>query len=468
MRRSLTIRLVAIVVLSQLLLAAGLVWAGIIFTRGQLRRAFDSELRGRMMSVAALVRYPEASGAPLVFDASLLPPARSRRHPAFYQVRSRSGAIVASSFPSDVTLPAPSGEGQRLWQFTYNGVAYRGIVTADLPVLDTEEPQPMPRQRLTVYYAAPPFDMDEEVAAAGFAIGGTSLVLLGLAALFTGLAVRRELDPLRELARQAAGISPHNWDFSPGPRTAATTELLPLIQALNLMLERLHHSYQQQRDFMADAAHHLKTPVAILKSSLQSLLQRPRDAAEYESSAQASLLDVERLEQLLQRMLRLARIEQAADDDRPRRAPEVELEANCQAAIERVGPLARSRQVEVRSSGEFSRVSADGDDLELVWLNLLENAVQHSPPGATIELHGELHGTVREIAIRDAGTGITAEDLPHVFDRFRRGRDSRVPGFGLGLAIARSIVRAYGGNIAIESAPGAGTTVRVRLPAAGA
>jgi len=479
-RASLTLRLLLVVAAAELLLAAGLGWAGIGFTQRQLRAAFDTELRGRLLSVAALVRYPE-TGRTLLFDATLLPPSRDRRHPAFYRVLTSEGGLIASSFPADVALPPPASgpEGvypglergrfarRVFWHFERDGLDYRGLVLTRVPVLDTEENLQGPPETLTVYYAAPMLDFDGEAAAAGLAIGGTSLVLLALTLWMAWWAIRRELHPLHELAQQAAAISPHNWEFRPGPRTAATAELEPLIQALELMLGRLHASYQQQREFMADAAHHLKTPVAILKSTLQALLRRPREAGEYEAAAQASLQDVERLEQLLQRMLRLARLEQQADDDRVRPLALVELGASCRAALERVQPLARDRGVALRGGGldHGSRVRADPDDLELVWVNLLENAIQHSPAGATVEIVGEHRAGSVAVWVRDQGTGIPVEDVPSIFERFRRGNASRPGGFGLGLAIARTIVLAYGGTIAVEPHPGPGATLCVTLPA---
>lgn len=479
MRASLTLRLLAGVVLAELLLASGLVWAGIIFTRRQLRQAFDAALYGRLTSVAALVRYPE-SGSGLIFDATLLPPARDPRHPSFYQVRDARGALIANSFPAGVGLPpVPGGstrrrerpdlpgEAMRYWRFRLTGAVYRGLAVSGVPILDTEENLAPAHDTLTVYYAAPMLDTDGEVAAAGVAIALTSLVLLVLSTLLAAGMIRRELHPLRELAQQAGAISPQNWTFAPGEAAASRPELQPLIQALERMLQRLHAGHQQQRAFMADAAHHLKTPVAILKSTLQSLLRRPRSGDEYRAAAQASLADVERLEDLLQRMLRLARVEQWAEDGQAPITPTA-LGATCAAALERVQPLASARGVELRARGlDLSAwVRADADDLELVWVNLLENAVQHSPAGSAVELGCELRSAAAEVRVRDRGPGIPGEELGSVFERFRRGAAAPPGGFGLGLAIARGIVQAYGGEIAAASPPGDGATFTVTLPLA--
>lgn len=467
--RSLTWRLVAGVVLAELVLAVGLVWAGTIFTRRQLRQAFDAGLHGRLMSVAALVRYPE-SGTGLIFDPTLLPPVRSRRHPVFYAVLGPGGQVVTANFPATLPRPMPRTDGRpHYWRFQYAGAAYRGLVLANLPVLDTEEGLRTAPARLTVYYAAPMLDLGEEVGAAAAAIALTSLVLLVLSTLLAAWMIRRELHPLHELAHRAQAISPQNWRFVPSASAAARPELQPLIDALERMLFRLHAAHEQQRTFLADAAHHLKTPVAILKSTLQSLLQRPRPAEEYRVAVQASLGDVERLEGLLQRMLRLARLEHWAEDDRVRQLPAVALGATCAAALDRVRPLAQARGLELCCHGLEPEgwVQADADDLELAWGNLLENAVQHSPAGGRVTLNlGRDPAGALTVVVQDQGPGVPPDEAPFIFERFRRGLASPAGGYGLGLAIARSIIQAYGGEIILVQATGA--CFQVTLPAASA
>ncbi len=466
-RRSITFRVLAGVVVSQLLLAGGLVWMGIGFTRRQLRLSFDSRLLGSATSIAALVRYPER-GPGLRFDASRVRRPRSRVHPSFYRVLGSGGVVVADTFPAAVGLPPP-GARRRYWDFIWRGHPYRGLLLSHVAILDTEEGRSGPPARLDAYYAASTAGLQEEVAGVGVAIGAGSLILLLLTLLLAGWIIRRELEPLRLLAQQAGAISPRNWSFHPTPAAQAPAELQPLILALQRMLARLHAGHQQQRAFLADAAHHLKTPVAILKSTLQTLLQRPRERDEYVAAARASLLDLERLEQLLQRMLRLARLEQWAEEAEPRPLPLAEVGASCQAALERVEPLARARGVALRGSGlEYTgwTLRADPDDLELVWVNLLENAVQHSPAGAAVEIvcAGAAGGV--EVTVRDQGPGIPAAEAQAVFERFRRGDASPAGGFGLGLAIARAIVQAYGGAIAVLPQPSPGATLRVVLPLA--
>jgi signal transduction histidine kinase len=291
-----------------------------------------------------------------------------------------------------------------------------------------------------------------------------------LASTVAAWGVRRRLAPLRELAESASAISASNWSFRPPDEAVRVTELAPLTEAIQAVLHRLHDAFQQQRDFTSDAAHELKTSVAIVKSSLQSLLQRPRPVEEYRAGLEGMLEDCGRLEDLLGRMLRLARIEQVAETGGPSRFGTTELTSTCEAAISRMQALARQRNIILELVNPTAvHLHADPEDLELIWVNLLENAVQYSPAGSkvTVRIDRDSSAGVR-ISVEDSGPGIPPEELPYIFERFRRGDPSRARatgGFGLGLAICKALVTALGGRIEAANRPGTGTRVCVQLPA---
>src|SRR5439155_5542314 len=163
---------------------------------------------------------------------------------------------------------------------------------------------------------SPLIRVQEQTWAAGVFIAVASLILLGATVLLALYGIRRGLQPLQRLAAQAALVSARNWELPLPAEAEQTTELRPLTDSMIAMLSRLERSFVQQREFLGNAAHELKTPVAVLKSTLQSLLQRPRTSEEYRAGLQASMQDLDRLEQLLQWMLRLARAEQRAHDPR--------------------------------------------------------------------------------------------------------------------------------------------------------
>jgi signal transduction histidine kinase len=260
-----------------------------------------------------------------------------------------------------------------------------------------------------------------------------------------------------------------NWEFRPPPEASRAKELAPLTGAIETVLERLRDSFRQQRDFTSDAAHELKTSVAIVKSTLQTLLQRPRPEEEYRAGLESMLEDCGRLEDLLGRLLRLARIEQWAENGMNRKLGITEVTSTCEAAVSRIQALANARNIEIELiAPEEVQLQADPEDLELIWVNLLENALQYSPAGSKVVIQVERNGGgSASVSVQDSGPGIPEEQLPHVFQRFYRGDPSRsrsTGGFGLGLAICKAMVTAYGGEIEAANRNGQGTEIKVQLP----
>jgi signal transduction histidine kinase len=469
LRGSIKARLITIVVLSQTLLAAGLLFTGVFYTRRQLLSTLDAGMQARAMSVAALVRYEEDASGKVYFDDTLMPSSLDPAHPDLFAVwTERSGLLTRSAnWPAGLEIP-PTGSDR--WKLRINHVHYRGLRVFQVPVLDREEGKSFRPQSLTIVYASPTIQVDAQVRQAGVSIALSSLLLLGATVLLALWGIGRGLMPLQELAAQAGLVSAHNWELHLPDDARRIKELRPLTESMTTMLARLQHSFDQQREFLGNAAHELKTPVAVLKSTLQSLLQRPRASEEYRAGLEHSLEDLERLERLLQWMLRLARAEQWAHGALRRDLQVIDVTATCEEAVERVRHLAESRNATVHLSKNGPVLfRADPEDLQLVWINLLENAVRYGPEGGAVEVAvmGENGGLAR-IVFEDHGAGIAAADLPHIFDRFYRGDPSRTRttgGFGLGLAIAKALVEAYGGVITADSAPGKGTRMTVELPA---
>jgi signal transduction histidine kinase len=141
----------------------------------------------------------------------------------------------------------------------------------------------------------------------------------------------------------------------------------------------------------------------------------------------------------------------------------------CKAAVSRIAGMAAAKKVHIVLDAKGNlQLRADPEDLELVWVNLLDNAVRHSSQGGNVTLRlDECPTGSATLNVEDSGDGISTADLPHVFERFRRGVDAKGQfsnGFGLGLAICKAIVEAYRGSIQIKSAPGKGTSVVVQIP----
>jgi heavy metal sensor kinase len=466
-RDSIQRRLIATVVLSQAILTVGLMVTGVLATYWRLLATLDAAMQAHAMSVAVLVRYTEDGTGNVYFDNSLLPESIDPNHPDQFTVWADRTGLLARSEDWPDGLPLRPGPNQH-WNFTWAGVPYHALRISHVPILDREEDKAYGPQTLTIVYASPTFRTRQQVKAAGAFIALVSLLLLGATAWLASWGIRRGLLPLQALAQQAAGVSAQSWQLQPPKEAEEIEELRPLTEAMTQMLGRLERSFVQQREFLGNAAHELKTPVAVLKSTLQSLLQRPRSSEEYRAGLQASMQDLDRLEQLLQWMLRLARAEQRAQDAR-RELELLDLNSTCEEAVERIRSLAQSHNISIHLAIDGPvPFRADPDDLQLVWTNLLENAVRYSPEGAPVEVAVAHDDQSTRVIFQDYGTGISAGDLPHIFERFYRGDPSRTRatgGSGLGLAIAKALVEAYGGSITAESAPGEGTRMTVEFPA---
>jgi signal transduction histidine kinase len=363
--------------------------------------------------------------------------------------------------PSGDLLTAKNGNMLRT---SVRGKHYRVLMIEGLRIVDPGEKGGGIPRRVAIFYGSPIDHVWGEIwEAVGF-YAITSLSLLAISGLLIFWLLNRGLAPLRELAAEASGVSVDSWDFVPPPRARMIKELAPLTVAIETVLAGLEQSFLQQRRFVSDAAHELKTAVAVLKSSLQLLTLKQRTAIEYERGIERSQLDCQRMEETVAKMLTLARVE--ANSVPVAVATDLtEVLRQVSQQFESIAELKRL-QILVLAEGPVM-VDIEPEQLQLLCGNLLLNALQHSPAGSTIRAVAKQDGTQAELAIEDDGEGIAAQDLPHVFNRFYRGDPSRsrnTGGTGLGLAICKAIASQWQGTIDIASNLGVGTRVMVRFP----
>ncbi len=241
-----------------------------------------------------------------------------------------------------------------------------------------------------------------------------------------------------------------------------------LVTALNEMLDRIERSFESQRRFTADASHEMRSPLSRLRNELEVALRRPRAASEYEQTLRSALEEVERLSRLTEELLTLARLDAGEATEGPE-GP-VSLLPVVEEEMIRLKPEADGRRIALileESPGPVVRVSPEA--LRLVVSNLLHNAVKFSPPNSWVAIRILSEEDQAVLAVSDTGPGVPPKDLPRLFERFCGANASRspdIPDVGLGLAIARAIVDAHGGKIAVDSTLGAGATFTVRLPLA--
>jgi signal transduction histidine kinase len=466
MKDSLRKQIITAVLVSQLLLAMGLTLAIVLYGRAQLLAGFDIMLEGRAASVLAAIHDSEDATQSLVLDHKGL----NLPSDDLLEVREENGDLIWRSKnwqgpPASVIASAASTFGLSTGQS-----AYRGIVAHKTVIIDEEDNRPGLPRKVTVVYASSTRELDRRIFKIGLFAAGSSLLFLLGAGLFAAHRVTKGLLPMQELATEAARVSAHDWNFNPPEAARRKRELAPLVDALEATLGGLQRAFNREREFMADAAHELKTAVAILKSSLQLLVCQSLSIDEYKKGLGRSLEDCDRLEALACSTLTLARAEQRTDAGQADNLQPIDLVNSCEQSIADVQSLAHARGVRLRcAANDEAMVKADFADLQTVWVNLLQNAIQHSPEGSivSVKVDGSDHDTAC-VVVEDSGTGIPPEELPHVFERFRRGDPSRsrtTGGFGLGLSICKAIVETYGGHIHITSPSGSGTRVSVSLPA---
>jgi signal transduction histidine kinase len=272
------------------------------------------------------------------------------------------------------------------------------------------------------------------------------------------------LSPIHTLAAAAEKISVISWEFAVPERAKRFDELRPLASAIERTIARLQRSFEQQKRFTSDAAHELKTDLAIVKSSLQLLSMKMRTPEEYARGLSLGLDDFTRLENTVQKMLTLARLEQPVEaKGQTCRLNDVLEDAICQSS-----PFAAIRQINVitRDNAPVA-VPLDRRDAELLCSNILLNALQHSPAGAVVEVSLCAEGPLVRLVMRDHGDGVNDEDRRYLFEPFYRGDPSRSRksgGSGLGLSICKAICDRVGGSIEIGNHPDGGAVVSVTLP----
>jgi len=288
-----------------------------------------------------------------------------------------------------------------------------------------------------------------------------ALIASLLAAAVSWFSVHAALAPLESVTAMADQIT-HADDLSrrlPVPRGAGT-EVETLVRAFNSTLARLEALFAAQRRFIADVGHELRTPLTVIKGNAQWM---QRIGEPHPEALQSIVDESERLNRLVEDLLLLARAESGR---LPMRYERVALDEVVAEALRSAEVLARDKVNLQVTELEPLEICGDRDRIKQVLLNLLSNAVQYTPKGGKVWLEVRRGKNRAILSVSDTGPGIPPEDLPHVFERFYRADKarSRGKGFGLGLSIAYWIVKHHGGDIAVHSELGKGTTFTVSLP----
>lgn len=462
---SITRRIVAVVLLSELVLTGAMSVAAVLYARHQQLLSFEVMLRGRADSVFGAVGDAGDKEDTLALDTYSLDLPKND----VYEVRQDHGPLLGRSnnwtgIPANLEIARDNSFSLRI-----NGHRYRGIVLHGMRSVDSLEPGGGIQYKVTVFYASPTRPIERALRQSEKFFGFIDFLLLLGTGFVLVLLLRRAAQPLRTLAASAALVNAQSLTFAAPEEAYRVEELAPLASALDTAMHGIERAFTQQRDFLSDAAHELKTAVTLVKSSLQLLGSRERTIREYADGLDLCLADCARMEELVMKMLTLARLERlTAIGAQPARTLIRECVADVVTQVESLAQLRGVRMDLV--APELLAVHLPTDDLECLMKNLLLNAVQHSSASGSIRIR--IFETEEEnvcITVTDVGEGIAPEHLSRIFDRFYRGDASRsrnTGGTGLGLAICKAIVEAYHGSINIESRVAEGTTVTVHLPKA--
>ncbi len=317
---------------------------------------------------------------------------------------------------------------------------------------------------VTLLYAVRLSDLDHTLARVEAflllgVLGGTVLAML--AGLFVST---RAMRPIVELTAAAREIERTRDPSLHVPHPEADDEIAELARTMEAMLGALDSSradteamLDRQREFVADASHELRTPLTSVLANLD-LLTEELDGEQAET-AEAALRSTRRMRRLVGDLLLLARADaRRVQPHRPTNLGDVLIEAAAE-----LGPMAVHHGLSI--SAEPVVVDGVRDELHRLVLNLLENAVRHTPPGTRVEASTEARDGQAILIVQDSGPGIPAELSERVFERFVRGGRDGAKGSGLGLAIVRSVAQSHGGTVALETPEsGVGTRFVIRIP----
>ncbi len=279
---------------------------------------------------------------------------------------------------------------------------------------------------------------------------GISLVFVLLYGTLVFVVLRYAIAPLHLASQRAAAIGPRTSGVRL-PTDGMPSEVLPLIEAMNGALDRLDKALDAQRQFTADAAHELLTPLAVVTASLDTIEDK-KIAAELRA-------DVGAMSELVTKLLELAEI----DALNPEEDELVNIRDACLEVISMMAPLAygQNKTISLTGSKTTFKVRCCANTLTRALRNLVENAIVHTPANTSVEVNLQEDGA---ICVIDNGPGVPRAVRDLIFQRFWRGDAKHRPGAGLGLSIVKRFVDAYGGKVEVNDAPGGGGVFTIRLP----
>ncbi len=454
--KSLRTRTVLLVALAFILFLTFFFLSSFLSIRNSLLLRADGEVAGQLRAVAAQLRpgMTESEIARIVAPHSSI--GESRLHCVIFERRRDS---VIRLYPSrsiekglgDVTdkivqsagaqVPTVTGsDGKRVIMVSSDGF----VVAAAYDTIAIDEAEDSIVQVFAYYLLA-------------------GLVIAALVGVLISRILARPIGVLAASAREI--VRRPEPDHARLPVSARISEVAELATAINNLLDARERSVEHMRNFAADAAHELRTPLSVLKGEIEVELKILPEDDERGELLRSNLEEIDRLIAIVQDLLELAEIEQ----EEPDAVNSVcSLRSAVEYAVGRLVPLANDRGIHIQTPKQDVLVAASEERMTRLIYNLLLNAVQHSGTATEITVRLLLSDTQCMLEVEDYGVGIPRDRLAHLFDRFFRASprvSTKRRGAGLGLAIAKSIADRYGFRLLVRSEEGSGTTVSVSIPA---
>ncbi len=443
MRRSLSAQIVLSTLLALVLCILVAVGARALVSTYEPKWMRDGDLRGMTRHVVAgLSAGPDGRPVAVRLPRLLELVGSALPRDAFYQVLDRQGHVLVSSNATSVSA-IPAGTAPP------DAVGIFDVTIGDLPSHMSVSPVPGSNDAYFVLVSrSERFEqalLADQTKHMRLAMLVSSIGAMIVFAIVVFATMRRLLRPLRDLSTAAARIDPTNLRARL-ETSEVPTELAPLIESFNQALERLERGFRIQQEFLATAAHELKTPIALVRGEIE-LRGATRVAT--------LLADLDHMDRQVHQLLLLAEVSDASSLSLTPTDPR----GAAHDAVAFVERIAHARRVEVRLDGPASELTvlADASALFVLLRNLVENATHHAPELSTVFVKVDRDG----ISVSDEGPGIAPDDMPQLFKRFWRGAHRRDQGAGLGLSICSEIARGHGWRLTASNRPTAGAEFKV-------
>ncbi len=427
----------------------------------RIRSDFNNEVTASAEELTGLLRISVTRTNQLVVTPNIDEYA-APQHAAIRVILSTSGSVIEHT-PHAPELDRPNGRITGL---------EGGVNVDDYRVESRAKPLSVGGY-VVIQYARPLSDVQPTIARVELLLVLGALAGTGLALLAGAMIARRAMQPIATLTATAAEIARTRDSSAAIPQPEADDEVAELARTLQGMLQSLDDAHAEteatlarQRRFVADASHELRTPLTSVLANLELLAESLR--GEEGEAARSALRSSRRMRRLVADLLLLAR------SDVGRAAPHqpVDLGQVVLDAAAELGPLSGEHELSIDAHPAV--VEGDHDELFRLALNLIENALRHTPPGTAIRASTRLAGEPTTsggqgealLTVEDNGPGVAPELAPTLFERFVRGAGDRGGSFGLGLAIVRAVAQSHGGTVALESVTPHGARFVVRLPLA--